>query len=282
LISFVLGFFGILLGTLIPAYISLYLIPNLKVIDTKYLAAAGIGLTFWFFLDTMLDAAKLDVDESVYPISAFGGVSHIAIVIVFLAGISTLALLDHFVSSNPASNLSLAKEIRKNSSWGLFVIPFAVALVMGIHGLGEGWDFGSVASSAQTTDLVSTFGNIASVVSYPIHKFLEAAIIALVYTCFVVRAKVSVKRNWWHIPLLGLLFGGPSVIGASFGYFVQFDTTYFYAFGVTSALYVIIRLDEALTPGFQVAENGPLRLGEKVFLALAIGFLLLYGAALLH
>ncbi len=252
-------------------------------VRTGYIVAAGIGLTFWFWTDTMGDSAYLNVDESIYPLSSFGGFEHVAIISLFLAGIAVLAIFDHFaVSKSSSTRIAPQISMKDYSPSRLFIIPVAVALVMGIHGLGEGWDFGSVASLPAATNLITTFGNLPSVISYPIHKLLEAGIIASMYTCYVARAKETVKRYWWQIPLLGLLFGGPSVLGTAIGYFVAFDTTYFYAFGVTSAIYAVIRLAEALSPKFQSGENPAMRLGGKVFLALAIGFLLLYGAALLH
>ena len=72
------------------------------------------------------------------------------------------------------------------------------------------------------------------------------------------------------------------MIGASIGYYLSFDTTFFYAFGVTSAMYAVLRLVEAIQPAFKVGQNNPAYLGGRIFLALAIGFFLLYLAALLH
>lgn len=53
---------GIDAGTLIPAYIALYLSPNLKSVPTTYLAALGIGLTFW--IDATGDTTNLDVNAA--------------------------------------------------------------------------------------------------------------------------------------------------------------------------------------------------------------------------
>ncbi len=305
---------SILLATLPPAYIALYLVPRLKTIQTRYLAAAGLGLTFWFFYDTMGDAGTgLDVNESVV---SFGGMTHVAVILSAIAGIVALALFDHFAMppskqekkiietavvippsslSNIASSRaatfqpsqtnsspSLEKKAEKSYKGHLFVlIPVAVAAVMGIHGLGEGWDFSSVAASATTSSLVATFGNTYALASYPLHKLLEACIIASVYTCAVGRNDSAQKRAW-HIPVLGLLFGFTSVIGAAIGYFVAFDTTYFYAFGVTAAFYAALRLAEAVARNDDLGQSRPSYFGSKIFLAFGIGFFLLYSAALLH
>jgi hypothetical protein len=273
---------SILVATLLPAYIALYLIPNLKRIPTRYIAALGVGLTFWFFFDTMGDASQLDVNEAVYPIDQFGGYIHILVICAFIAGITALAIFDHFaVPRASMSSASSSAGGMSSSSKALVLIPIAIAAVMGIHGLGEGWDFAATAAQSSTASLVDTFGTFAALVSYPIHKFCEAAIIGAAYTVYVSRGETSVRKGW-HIPVLGLLFGLTSVIGASIGYYVSADTTYFYAFGVTSAMYAVLRLAPAAYPKFATGDKTALYLGPKIFLALAIGFFLLYTAALLH
>ena len=260
----------------------MYLISNLKFVHIRYIAAAGVGLTIWFFYDTMGNAGSLDEQYSVSPFSAFGGLPHFALIAAFLAGIATLAIFDHYAV--PLSNMSqsVKQHIGGQYSKSLFLIPAAVAAVMGIHGLGEGWDFGSGAALTSTADLTSAFGNLASAISYPLHKFFEAGIVAALYTCYVARTNGSVKTSWWQIPVLGLLFSLPSVIGVSIGYFVAFNTVYFFAFGVSSALYAALRLVEPTNLKFKIGENAPSYLGSKIFLAMSIGFFLLYSATLLH
>lgn len=268
-------------ATFIPVYIALYLISNLKSIDVRYLAAAGIGLTFWFFFDTMGDAASLDENYSFYPTYLFGGFSHFALIAAFAAGVAALAILDHYAVTISKISKTIQEHTSGQYSRSLFLIPLALAIVMGIHGLGEGWDTASVAASSSTTSLVDTFGSLPALISYPIHKFLEGGIIAIAYTCYVSRS-ASVKSKWWDIPLLGVFFAGTSIVGVVFGYFVSFDTSYFYAFGVTAALYAALRLVEPIRQDFRIGVNAPSYYGYKIFLSMAIGFFLLYSAALLH
>jgi hypothetical protein len=281
LLSYALTVGGIIAGTLIPAYLALYLIPNLNV-PLKYIGALGVGLTFWFFYDTMGDASSLDANAAAYPFSAFGGLFHFEVIIAFVLGIIALAIFDHIAVSKPVSvSTQSASPGSSPSTKYLIFIPIAVAAVMGIHGLGEGWDFASVAVGVGTTDIVSAFGGWNPLVSYPIHKSMEAAIIACVYTIYVKRGGFAAS---WHLPVLGLLFGLTSVIGAATGFFYpSLDTTFFYAFGVTSAFYAMIRLAGPLVSG----QEGPSRiiptyLGPKTFLWVTVGFFLLYSAALLH
>lgn len=220
----------ILFGTLIPAYLVLCLIPRLKAVSTTRIAAAGVGLTFWFFFDTMGDAAQLDVNQAIYPLSAFGGISHFAVITAFAAGIAALAIIDNFAVPNSKFEDGQI-SVTGPKSKSLVLVPIAVAAVMGIHGMGEGWDFASAASATTTANPIQAFGSWNVIISYPLHKFFEASIIATVYTCYVGRAELAQKASW-HIPVLGLLFGLTSVIGSSIGYYVSLDTTYFYAFGV--------------------------------------------------
>ena len=282
MIGFTLIFAGIVVATLKPAFVAKYLIPLQKLVPIRYLAAASVGLSFWFFFDTMGDAGSLEENNSLYPISLFGGAQHLVLILSFVAGVAVLAVLDHYALGGPDSPTAAGAP----TSRLLFLIPVALALVMGVHSLGEGWDAASGAYAPTSTgsvfqNLVLAFGDVAALVSYPIHKFLEAVIVATAYSAYV-RAGARASARWWDIPLLGLLFAGPSVIGVSLGYSVSFDTSYFFAFGVTAGIYAVIRLVEPMASGFKFGETSPSKLGTSAFVALAIGFLLLYTAALLH
>jgi len=267
LVDFATTFLGILGATLIPTYIALYLVTNLKFIHIRYIAAAAIGLTFWFFLDTIGDSTYLGVDSGFN-----GGLSQAGLLIAFVLGFVALAVFDHVAVQDAKSG--------PNDSKFLVLIPIAVAAVMGIHGLGEGWDFGSAASPAGSS-LIDAFGGWGAVASYPIHKFLEASIVAATYSAYVGRNSIA-SRAKWHLPVLGLLFGLTSIIGASIGYYVSLNTTYFFAFGVTAAFYAALRLVEAINPRFKIGDGAPSYLGWKVFLIIVVGFLVFYTAALLH
>jgi hypothetical protein len=288
LLNYALTVGGIAVATLIPTYIALYAVSSLRTVSLKYVGALGMGLTFWFFYDTMGDAGQLEVNSAIYPFSAFGGVYHFLVILAFVLGIAALAIFDHFAVPNKTAYVGAQSSLEGKTTTKNFsnvkilvFIPIGVAAVMGIHGLGEGWDFGSAAAGVAPSDLVSAFGGYSPLVSYPLHKFFEATIIGIVYLIYVQRSNIA-ERAKWHVPVLGLLFGLTSVIGATIGYFVPLDTTFFYAFGVTSALYAMIRLAAPLVYPGEAAQIIPSYLGAKTFFALAVGFFLLYIAALLH
>ncbi len=48
----------------------------------------------------MGDAAQLDVNSAIYPFSAFGGITHFAVLVAFVLGISALAIVDHIAVPN--------------------------------------------------------------------------------------------------------------------------------------------------------------------------------------
>jgi hypothetical protein len=292
MISLALTVTAFVVGTLIPAYLALYLVSNLRSIKTRLIAAVAFGLSFWFFFDTMGDAGDLSVNSSLYPFSDFGGWPHFAVILVFLGGIAALASFDYIAVPPERAGSSLTSGNSNRMNALLLLIPLGAVAVMGIHGLGEGWDFGTVAASPTTNDLVTAFGGtgpgaLNPLISYPIHKFLEASIIAALYTAYVKRNNFAQKKSW-HIPILGLLFGLPSVIGTFLGFYLTanttffFDTTYFYAFGVTAGIYSALRLVEPINSKFQAGSGHPMYLGGKVFIAIGLGFFLLYFAALLH
>ena len=67
--------------------------PNTKV--TVWLVSAAAGVVFWFFLDVMLDAVELDVNQGFsrsYTLLEVG--SHVALALTFALGVGLLVLVE--------------------------------------------------------------------------------------------------------------------------------------------------------------------------------------------
>jgi hypothetical protein len=80
------------------------------------------------------------------------------------------------------------------------------------------------------------------------------------------------------ILVLTLVFVLPGVIGAATDYYWLYDTTYFFAFGLGTSLYAAVRLARPL-----FSETGGSKWeSTKISIGMILGFLCLYGAALLH
>ena len=94
MIDFSFLFLSLTVATFLPAYAALYLLPALRKVPIRYLAAAGVGLAFWYFFDAMGDANSLGENNSLFPPYLFGGFPHLLLIASFVFGISMLAILD--------------------------------------------------------------------------------------------------------------------------------------------------------------------------------------------
>jgi hypothetical protein len=79
--------------------------------------------------------------------------------------------------------------------------------------------------------------------------------------------------------LLSTTFVIPSLLGAATGYFLTYDSSYFYAFGTGTSIYALIRLAGPLFDNTQPRNTrDPIRIAVLI----AIGLLAIYFAALFH
>jgi zinc transporter ZupT len=263
-----LGFADALLGwlaaTALPGFLGLLMITGVgRRVKGRYLAAFSLGIFMWFFVDTIGGAADLDVNAGFT-----GGVDQVAVVALFVVGVLLFFSVggNLFSPDSAMGNMSLA-------------IPLLVAVAVGIHGFGEGTAFGSTASSTPSTSLLDAFGGLTAGVAYALHKALEPMMIGACYVVYSEDRSKSAGRYLSDILLLTLLFVAPSLIGATTGYYINYDASYFFALGTGTSIYAALRLARPL---FLNAENsisgGSIRIG----LALALGFLCIYFAALFH
>ena len=231
----------------------------------RYLAAYAIGIFLWFFVDTIGGSASLDVN------SGFGGGGGQ----IALSGLFAVGLLFFFAVDRRRNILSPQTAVGK---YGL-VIPILVALAVGIHGFGEGAAFGGTASTTSAVSLLDAFGGYSGGVAYVLHKLLEPMMIG---ACYCVYAKDHAKSNSGRLRdvlVFSVIFTIPSLLGAATGYYLIYDSSFFFALGTGTSVYALTRLAGPLFDNSQ-----PTRPKESIAVALAIvlGLLTIYVAALFH
>jgi len=261
-LPFLPSFLSIVAALVFPTLAGLLIISGLsRITNPKYVAAFALGLYFWFFSDTIGDAAYLDVNAGFG-----GGAVQLALVLLFVIGVLLVFSVDREAFKNGTS-----------SRLG-FGIPLLVAFAVGFHGFGEGAAFAATAATTPATGLFDAFGGLTAASAFIIHKALEPMIIGAAYWIYARGHAKSAAGYAEDILLLTLVFVLPGVIGAATDYYWLYDTTYFFAFGLGTSLYAAVRLAKPLfwdTGGSNWEST-------KIAIAMIIGFLCLYGAALLH
>ncbi len=257
-------------ATIVPALIGLILIVWAGARTRPiYTAAFGVGIFLWFFLDTIGGAASLDVS------SGFSGdPAQAAVVGLFIVG-----LLLFFWADARRSIFNSELAVGK---FGL-AIPLLVAVAVGIHGLGEGSAFGTTAATTSSTSLLEAFGpgmaGLNAGIAYVLHKALEPMMIGACYSVYSTGTSDKIQRRLKDILSLSLVFSIPSLLGAATGYFLAFDTTYFFALGTGTSIYAAIRL---AAPLFSTSHSPNPRDSSKLAISLLLGFMAIYVAALFH
>jgi zinc transporter ZupT len=263
-LSFAYGFLGWLAATAIPGFIGLILITGAgRWVKGRFLAAFALGIFMWFFVDTIGGSAILDVNAGFA-----GGVDQVAIVALFLVGVLLFFSFggDLFTPDSGMRTMSLT-------------IPLLVAVAVGIHGFGEGTAFGSTASSTPSNSLLDAFGGLTAGVAYALHKALEPMMIGACYVVYSYDRAKSAGRYLSDVLLLTLLFVTPSLIGATTGYFINYDASYFFALGTGTSIYAALRLARPLFMNTEASSSND---SLKIAVMLVLGFLCIYFAALFH
>jgi hypothetical protein len=253
-------------STLIPAFLGLLLIVLVGTkLQPRYLAAFAFGILFWFFVDTITGAASLDVNSGFS-----GGVGQAAIVGLFVVGLLFFFSIDR--------NRNIFSPELAIGKYGL-AIPVLVAVALGIHGLGEGAAFGGTAALTTSTSLLEAFGGISGGIAYVLHKALEPVMIGACYCAYTVQQGKTATDRFRDLTLLSIIFAIPSLVGAASGYYLTYDSSYFYALGTGTAIYGAVRL-------FGPLFNNSKTIGSKESITMAVlitlGLLTIYFAALFH
>ncbi len=79
--------------------------------------------------------------------------------------------------------------------------------------------------------------------------------------------------------LLSFMFAIPSLLGAASGYYLAYNTSYFYALGTGTSIYAAVRLAGPLFDSTQPPSSME---SIKLALLIAAGLLVIYFAALFH
>jgi hypothetical protein len=271
LIEFGVSFVEFVLATFLPIYVGMFLLialSNGNRISTRYLSAYALGLLFWFFYDTLNDAAQLDVNQG------YGfDLGHIGMLALFIVGFLLFTLL--------GGRLSSKREAAASQNALPLLLALLAALAMGIHGIGEGIAFGGLAAGTQASTILDAIGGINGGVAYCLHKLLESTIVIAVFIPLARANGLPSRTRLWQTVLIGLMFGIPSAAGEVAGYSLAIDSTWFYAMGAGAALFVVLQV---AGPIFAVNKDEGISYSQWVRIsgAMILGFLLLYAAALLH
>jgi len=273
MIEFGVSFVEFTLATFVPIYVGMFLLvalSNATRVDTRYLSAYALGLLFWFFFDTLNDAAQLDVNQG-YSFDF----NHIGLVTLFITGFLLFTLLGGMLSSKRES------PARKQENSFPFLLAILVALGMGCHGIGEGIEFGGLAAGTQASSVLDAIGGISGGIAYGLHKLLESTIVIVVFITLTRANGLSFRKQLWQTVMVGLAFGIPSAVGEVAGYSVPIDSSWFYALGAGAALFVVLQV---IKPIFAANKGEEVTYSQwvRISVAMILGFLLLYAAALGH
>ncbi len=265
-----LGFADALLpwtgATLIPAFFGLLIIVTAgKVLKPRYLAGFAIGIFLWFFVDTIQGSGTLDVAAGFG-----GGPGQVGIVGLFVIGVILFFSLDH--------NRNIFSPGSAIGKYGM-AIPLLVAVALGIHGIGEGASFGGTAALTSSTTLPDAFGGLNGGIAYVLHKALEPTMIGACYCVYSPQHAKDTTGRLKDLALLSITFAIPSLVGAASGYYLIYDSSYFFALGTGTSLYVAQRLNGAL---FHTTEPASSKETITIAALSMLGLLAIYFAALFH
>jgi len=231
--------------------------------STKFIAAFTFGVYLWYFTDTLGDANYLNVNQGLV-------LSGELVYLVALFAVGAIAFL--------AVDGRVFVVGEETARYGLMVALLA-ALALGLHGFGEGADFGYTAAQTPSNTLLDAFGGLGPSASWVLHKMLEPTIAA---SCYVAFAGVGAKKpadKMIDALTLSTVFVLPAILGSIAGYYVTFDHTYVFALGLGASVYAVARVARQM---FSSAGETISGLSLKMALAIVIGFICIFISALLH
>jgi hypothetical protein len=262
-LPFAESFAAIEAALVIPTMVGLLISAGAaKLSSPRYLAAFALGIYFWFFSDTIGGSSYLDVNSGFT-----GGLVQVALVALFAVSLLLFFSLDRatFDPRPAATELSLS-------------IPLFVAFAVGLHGFGEGAAFSATAAVTNSTNLLDAFGGATAAVAFVLHKGIEPMMVGAAYWVYSKGRATNGGAIARDLLLLTLAFVLPGTIGAATDYYLNYDTTYFFALGTGSSIYAALRLAKPLFRD----SGSPGSESFKIALLMVFGFLCIYFAALFH
>jgi ZIP family zinc transporter len=254
-----LGFFGLmaLLGIyvgVIPVALGMLWLPFVRRVDATWirvLLAATVGLLGFLAVDATLEALEIAGQGA----QALGGAGLVALG----AGLAYLALAG--ISARVSARASRADAAGASPQR----LAGLVALGIGLHNLGEGLAIGSAYTTGALA--LGTF----LVVGFAIHNTTEG--LAIVAPLGRSGARASVGR----LAALGLLAGGPAVVGAWIGAaaFTPSLAAFLLGVGVGAIAQVIVQIAPGLRDAAGRVVDGAVAAG------IAGGMLAMYATGLL-
>jgi hypothetical protein len=266
MIPFEEAFPAILAALIVPTLVGLLIVAAVaRYVSGRWLAAFAVGIYFWFFSDTIGDSSYLGVN------SGFGGgAEHLALVLLFIFGILLVFSIDREVFKLEVGESTVAKLG--------FGVALLAAFAVGMHGFGEGADFGVSAATTASTNLITAFGGASAVLAFVLHKGLEPMMAGIIYWIYCKGHAKSVGGVIKDNILIMLAFTIPGIIGGATDYYLNYDDPYFFAFGLGTSLYAILMLAKPLFWKADVTNTDSI----KIALVMLFGFFCIYFAALFH
>jgi hypothetical protein len=263
MLPFASSFLAISASLVLPAFVGLLIVAAVaRLAKPSYLSAFAIGIYFWFFADTLGGSASLDVNAGF-----LGGLPQLALFALFASGLLLVFSLDREVFTSGPESDKLG-----------FAIPLLVAFAVGFHGFGEGAAFSSTAAVTPSSNLFEAFGGLTAAVAFILHKALEPVMVGAAYWVYAKDHAKGATGLAKDMLLLTFFFAIPGIIGGATNYYLNYETTYPFAFGLGTSLYAAVRLAKPLFSGSSMSRAESVKMA---FFAL-LGFTCIYIAALLH
>ena len=211
---------GIYVGV-IPVCLGLLWFPFLRQLSGgwfDFLISLTVGLLIFLGIDAF--AESIELSERV-P-SSYQGVA-----------IITIGLLLTILILTAISRYAGAASAQRGESHSALVLAYLVAFGIGVHNLGEGLAIGAAYAVGEIA--VGTL----LVLGFTIHNITEGIAIVAPIT--------RSKFKWIHLVWLGLLAGGPTIIGTWVGGFTYSD--------VWSVLFLAIGAGALFQVGYQIVKE---------------------------